>query len=147
MSVPNRKVARHALASGLRAALVGTGLPCNAVYDEEAPDWYQQSPAVLITSAGAERSNKYLGTDQPLKTIFVYDVLMSVPLDGGIEFTAAMAEDALDDIEAIVSQWVAEHLKTSDWSKLSRLAPSAIERVLDVRPYKQETLTLSVLIE
>jgi hypothetical protein len=140
----NRKLTRHAIGTGLRAVLVGNGLPCNVVYDEATDAWQQNAPATLVVTSGAHRGERFMGTGQ-LKSEFEFALITIVPdsdLTATPPFTAAMSEDTLDDIEKLVSDWIANNESMAgQWTKLWRLPGiSRIEKVVDAKPYKQETI-------
>lgn len=141
----NRKLARHAIGTGLRAVLVGNGLPCNAFYDEPTDAWQQQAPVTMIVTSGSNRGSRYLGTGK-LKTAFAFEVVTVVPDSDSSAtppYTSAMSEDTLDDIEKIVSDWISDNQNGTYWKDLHRVdAMSRIDSVPIAKPYKEERIAV-----
>lgn len=119
MATANRKTARGALATLLTSGLVGTGLPCKAVFAyRPAIDRIQalQTPFVFITSAS---TGDDFGHAVLQDTTFAYDIHSIVLYSDGASWNEDDAEDALDDIEAIVRSTVNANRSTANWNHLT----------------------------
>lgn len=99
----NRETVRDALASTLTTALVGVGLPVQAVYGYQVGDFGAYSPVVVITSAGSDRTRP--GTfDQTWDTDVMLDIWVFVRyaiLDaaGAVLVSESASEDQIDLVE------------------------------------------------
>jgi hypothetical protein len=103
MTVANRKLWRSAIASDLNTALVTSGL-VQSLYAGQVADFGGQSPVVIVSSAGSDRpSDNY--TTQSTALFLNLDVFV-LYADSANGFDEMDAEDALDDIEAAVAEWV-----------------------------------------
>ena len=122
MSTTSRKAARKQLASILQTALVGTGLPAQAVYDNQVGDFQGQSPVVVVSSGGTlwERF-----TAQGMKPKFALTIHVFVLYaDEAGTWTEADAEDALDDIDQIIGQTISANQKSDYWQALTYANPT-----------------------
>ena len=147
MTVLSRKTVRKEVGAGLETVLVGTGLPCAAVYSYQVGKLGGMSPVVEVLSGTINRPFAGMGTkryesDMTLEIhILVYDGQVNQP------FTDEQKEDAADDIEAIVAQWVADHQRGTNYRAV-RFAEEQSQRaevkMLDGNPYMIEILKLEV---
>jgi hypothetical protein len=65
-------------------------------------------------------------------TRFVFDILVTVRQAGGPEWTAAKAEDLVDDLEYAVCQALTENrVAAGIWDSINYATPSVIEHYLD----------------
>lgn len=99
----NRETIRDALASVLTTALVGSGLPVQAVYGYKVGDFSSQSPVVVVTSAGSDRTRP--GTFETKWNtavrldIWVFIHYANIDRAGTVVWTEANTDDRLDLIE------------------------------------------------
>lgn len=108
MSVVNRKPFRAQIASELSALLVGTGKLAEALYAGQVADFGGKSPVVVISSAGSARPNDSGYVGQGATLIFAVDVLTKYS-DVKRGWDELNSEDALDDIEQIIADWVLQN--------------------------------------
>jgi hypothetical protein len=104
----DRKVLREALATLLATALVGTGLPVNAVYAYQVADFKGKSPVVFVTSAGAWRRNPEHSARSTSIAYLDVNVLVLYS-DGTASWTEQHSEERLDLIEKKVGEVVANN--------------------------------------
>jgi hypothetical protein len=116
MASISRETARDALAALLDTALVGVGLPAQAVYNYQIGDFQGQSPVVVVSSGPSERVVAGMaGCWMTTHTLFVHVfVLYSDEGDWGEDD----AEDTLDTIEALVADVVLANMSTANWDHL-----------------------------
>lgn len=118
----SRKVARGALKTLLEAALVGAGLPVKTVVDSKVTDLSGLTPLVSVLSGGSLRERLTFMGDHPT---FSLEVQVWV-LQEGTGWTTAEAEDALDDIEALIAGTYEANQSTANWEVLEYDGPSSI---------------------
>jgi hypothetical protein len=104
----DRKVLRDALATLLTTALVGTGLPVNAVYSYQVADTKGKSPVVFVTSAGAWRRNPEKST-RPASFAYLDVNILVLYSDGTVNWTEQHSEERLDLIEKKIGEVVANN--------------------------------------
>lgn len=75
-NVTNRSSARTAFAALLRAGLVGTGLPVQAVWEYQRADFRGVWPVVLVSSSGASRTKLTRDTINHGKFLFNVDAFV-----------------------------------------------------------------------
>lgn len=136
--VASRSVVRKALAAMLQTALVGTGLPCEAVYDHQVADFEKQSPVVVVTSGAAQTPDVSERWIQLLIHLFV--VYSATDTDGIVVWSEAQSEDALDLVEQMITsellinadrtdeedpEWV--ELESADWSQVNPIINGGLE--------------------
>ena len=114
MSV-DRETVRDGLTTLLAAALVGTGLPCQAVYGYRIGDFGGRSPVVVVSSAGIEHERM---TFQGSRAIVYLQVDTFVWYGDGSTWTEAQAEDALDDLEQRIYDVLDANQVTSNWKAI-----------------------------
>lgn len=137
----SRETARDALAALLDTALVGAGLPAQAVYGYQIGDFEGQSPVVVVSSGPSERIVAGMaGCWFTTHTLFVHVfVLYSDEGSWGEDD----AEDALDTIEASIADVVLANQRTAAWDNLrygEPTLPGAVE-IAGVE-YRTEAITL-----
>ena len=119
MAATNRETARDALTTLLETALVGTGLPAQAVYNYRIGDFQGQSPVVTVSSDGSDRTRESL-SDSDLSNIFFYAIHSFVLYaDPDSSWTEANAEDRLDLIEKTIADVIADNQDTANWDFLA----------------------------
>lgn len=118
----SRKVARGALKDLLETALVGDGLPVKTVVDSKVTDLSGLTPLVSVLSGGSLREPLTFMGDHPT---FGLEVQVWV-LQEGTGWTTAEAEDALDDIEALIAGVYEANRGTANWETLEYDEPSSI---------------------
>lgn len=104
-TVINRKAYRQVVADELTPLLVGTGLPCQAVYGYTAPTFDAQSPVVTVESMSSGRDTDRSGRFDASEMLFAVMVFVAWS-DAKNAYYTDDSEDALDDIEQIIGQWV-----------------------------------------
>ena len=116
MSIQNPKTVRSALASAIQTAMIGTGLPLQAVYGYYPKDLGGLSPVCTIESLPRAFNLKTATNFQT----YEYAVTFWASTDGetGSGATAADAEDALDDCyyaltRLLLDQYKAEYFQAS----------------------------------
>jgi hypothetical protein len=96
----NREAVRDALASLLETALVGDGLPVQAVYNYQAADFGTNNPVVVVSGDGVARPPF---THQGNKADFYLNIHIFVLYSDDASWTEADAEDRLDQIEYTIA--------------------------------------------
>lgn len=141
MSNTSRKVVRDALKTLLTAKLVGVGLPVKTVVDSKQKVLEGKTPLVAILSGGTNRKRiTFMGT----KPTFMLSTQIWV-LQEGTGWTLAQAEDALDDIEALISEVFADNAGAANWSIIEYSGNSIVEEVeADGKLYYVETIPTRV---
>lgn len=110
----SREPARKAFAALLSTALVGAGLPAQAVYDHLVSDFAGASPVVVVTSGPIQRRIESFGNCYHIRlTLLVYVFVLYA--DGSGTWDAADAEDAADTIEALIAETVITHQHSDEW--------------------------------
>jgi hypothetical protein len=147
MTVFSRDLARKEVATGLTAVLVGTGLPCAAVFSYQVGRLGGASPVVEVMSGTIARGFAGMGTsrfDSNMNLevhILIYDGDENNPL------TEPGREDAADQIEALIAGWVSTHQRGTYYRAL-RFSGDHSERagvkMLDGNPYQLEILKLEL---
>lgn len=139
----NRKTIRTQLGTLLEAELVGAGLPLQALYPYRVADFNNQSPVGVLSSGGSDRTRKSL---EGAGAIFYFEFFVFVlyaTLDG--TWTEQNAEDALDDIEAALAQFLVDYYSTAHWVSLRLVDRSEIVDLnIGGQEYKRENFTLAV---
>jgi hypothetical protein len=116
----NRKTIRKALAALLEANLVGTGLPVKAVYSANRRDFKTNSPVVCVISAGIARMPLGMTNTRWDNRIPMGILIYVLESKGEAGYTAEDAEDALDDVERLVSATIMDNrLNAGVWSNLT----------------------------
>lgn len=109
----NRKTVREQFADLLSSAMVGTGLPVQAVYDYRVGDFGGASPVVTVSSSGAARPAFTFQGSKPVYRLQV-DVFVLYAMEDGT-WTEAQAEDVLDDIEKLLGDVISSNRSTDYW--------------------------------
>jgi len=126
MAVISRKVARSALAALLSSATAGS---VDAVYAYKPPDFGQANKVIVVTSGSIERIIDGFGTCQRSKiTLYVWVLVRYADADTG--WTRSNAEDAADDIEALIASAVLTNQTTDYWSQASYGDPTMLDDVV-----------------
>jgi len=105
VSVANRKGFRAQIASELTTVLVGSGKPAQALYAGQVADFGGLWPTVVVSSAGSERPNDASYRGQQTGLLFDIDVFVKYS-NAANSWDELDSEDALDDIEQIIAEWV-----------------------------------------
>jgi hypothetical protein len=138
----NRETVRDAMAALLNTALVGTGLPVQAVYAYRVGDLGGQSPVVVVSSAGSERPRMTAAGGRTTVLLQV-DVFVLYSDEG--TWGEDDAEDRLDLIEKTIAETLHDNQVTTNWQAVDYAARS--ERV-DVEigglEYAREMIPLRV---
>jgi len=158
MAAVNRKIYRQLLANEIGQALMNAGV-VQAVYPFRVGNFNGQSPVVTFTSAGSDRRQEITGgVDAETALMFAIDVFV-LYADPASNWTEANAEDAIDDIEQVVADWVmtnsdglsrSEQGQTS-WFDLVFNERSATGSLLQAerlggQEYRRERMTITVSI-
>lgn len=138
----NRETVRDAMAALLNTALVGAGLPAQAVYAYRVGDLGGQSPVVVVSSAGSERPRM---TAAGGRTTVLLQVDSFVLYSDEGTWGEDDAEDRLDLIEKTIADTLQANQATTNWQAVDYAAQS--ERV-DVEvgglEYAREMILLRV---
>lgn len=158
MAGVNRKTYRQLLANEIGQALTNAGV-VQAVYPFRVGNFNGQSPVVTFTSAGSDRRQEITGgVDAETSLMFAIDVFV-LYADQASNWTEANAEDAIDNIEQVVADWVmtnsdglsrSEQGQTS-WFDLVFNERSATGSLLQAerlggQEYRRERMTITVFI-
>lgn len=143
----NRKGARHLIGDGLRAKLVGAGYTNCLVLDHysDVEEWDGQVPFLMVVTTSSSRAQRWLGTGN-FNSKFHFSITWVVAdrsLESTPQYTSAMSDDTLDDLEKLVSDWIAENFKSAEWTALNRDGPSTREFVAIGKAYKVETINVT----
>jgi hypothetical protein len=142
--VSARKDARLHLAGLLEAALVGNGKPAQAVYPYQVGDFRGQTPVVVVASGPAEHLPNGFGCSKASFQLLVY-VFVAYAAAGG--WTEEQAEDALDDIEAIIADVIGANGRTDAWVQIGYSGPTQPDPVvIGGVEYRRELITLDVQV-
>lgn len=138
----NRETVRDAMAALLNTALVGTGLPVQAVYAYRVGDLGGQSPVVVVSSAGSQRPRM---TAAGGRTTVLLQADVFVLYSDEDAWGEDEAEDRLDLIEKTIAETIHSSQVTANWQAVDYAAQS--ERV-DVEvgglEYAREMILLRV---
>lgn len=144
MSVVSRQPARAGLAALLETALVGTGLPVQAVYAYQVGEFQGQSPVVVVTSGPMERLRDTMGECYRSRfNLLIYVFVLYA--DPGTSWGEDDAEDALDAIEALIADTLLTNARTANWDRLEYAGASDVDAVaIGGVEYRRELITLTV---
>lgn len=126
----SRETVRDALAALLATALVGTGLPVQAVYNYQVSDFGEKSPVVLVLSGGAKRKRHGLGTAKWHSWLRLEVLVFVAEASITESWTDQNVDDILDDIEKRIADVIADHRASASWSYIefadegSRILPA-----------------------
>lgn len=135
--VPNREIARDGLAALFTTELVGVGKPAQAVYNYKAADFDRQTPVVLVTSAGSDRTSQrptWIPQNVLFLDLHLFALYAVVDEEGVVSYSEAQSEDALDGLEkAAIDVLLANSDKRNDpsalWERLWPLEQTEIDEV------------------
>jgi hypothetical protein len=154
MADSSRKIARKHLGSLLKTALEGTGKEAEKVYDH-VPAKFTASPVVCVGSYYTAAGGRGMGASGVAKAVFRLAIMLFVAVAEGTNYTAADAEDKLDDLEAGARGVVRANPAASGKWDIMRFAgqktntdPSLPTRIVPVKvgglPYNMETIYVDV---
>ena len=143
MSTP-REAARKHLASLLETALVGTGLPAQAVYPYQVGDFKGATPVVAVTSGPMRRRLDSMGECWRKSFQLLVYVFVAYSDDAG--WTEAMAEDAIDAIEDGIAAVILANPRTDAWVTIyyDEGATQLDGVVIGGEEYRRELITFDV---
>jgi hypothetical protein len=143
MTCVSRQPARAGLATLLETALVGTGLPVQAVYAYQVGDFQGQSPVVVVTSGPMERIRDTMGECYRSRfNLMVYVFVLYA--DPGTAWGEDDAEDALDAIEALIADVLLTNTRTANWTRLEYSGATDVDAVvIGGVEYRRELITLT----
>jgi hypothetical protein len=152
MSVANRRLWRAAIASDINTALSTLTAP-PVVYAGQVADFAGQSPVVIVSSAGSDRPNDTYATQGTVLFINLDVFVLYADSENG--WDEMDAEDALDDIEAAVAEWVlANGTRTPSasvgWTSLDYAARTGADigpESIGGQEYRREQISLRVSIQ
>jgi len=140
--VSYRKAAREKLAALLASSLVGEDKPAQAVYSYQTGDFAGQTPVVVVASGQANHEPNGFGCAKASFQLLVF-VFVAYAAAGG--WTEADAEDALDDIEAIIADVVEANGRSEAWDKIVYGGPTQPDPVvIGGVEYRRELITFDV---
>lgn len=139
-----RAQVRAALKTLFESALVGTGLPVQAILAYPPAKPTGQSPLVYLRSAGARR----LPTTHALSAVtYRVDVVVLVLHSDGNTWDADDAEDALDAIEDLIASVIDANQHNARWQALTYAKDSAVDLVaVSGTPHRREIIPLAVQV-
>ena len=141
-----RHDAKNALTTLLTTALVGSGLPVEAVYGYRVGDFEGQSPVVVVDVAGSGHPAPDVYGGWPVianVNVYVF-VLYS---EQGTAYTNEDADEVLADIEARISAVIQANPSTATWSRASYRGDTlAGAVVLGGNTYKFEEIPLALRV-
>jgi len=110
----SRETIRDALVTLLAAKLVGTDLPVKTVTGSKVDDLAGLTPLVAVLSGGTRRQRlTFMGT---IPTFYLEVQVWVRQATTG--WTNAQAEDALDRIESLIADVLAENVNEDNWTIL-----------------------------
>jgi len=137
----SREAGRDALVTLLAAALVGGGLPAKTVTGSKVAALQSNTPLVVVLSAGSQRERL---TYQGHKATFYLEILVFVR-QAQTGWTNAQAEDALDDIEALIAGVLEANTATDNWEMVDYDGPSTVFEIeADGSRYYMERIPVAV---
>jgi hypothetical protein len=141
-----RQDAKAALAALLDTALVGTGLPVEAVYGYKPADFAGQSPVVVVDVAGTMHPPaEGYGAWPAVVNVNLY--VFSLYSEQGTTYTNEDAEEQLADIEQRISDVVRANRTTTTWSDVSYRGASVVGTItLGGNTYKFEEIPLALRV-
>lgn len=138
-----REASRDALVTLLDTALRGVGLPVKTVSGSKQVSLEGVWPLVVVLSKGSTRERM---TFQGDRGVFEFSVQIWVA-QSGIGWTYADAEDALDEIEALIAEVYQDNDRTANWEILKYNGPTAVAEVtVGGVPYYVEAIPTQVLL-
>ena len=149
----NRKTIRTAIATGLSTVLVGTNKPCAEVvnYQKKTID---KTPLVEVMSSSSMRGVKGMGTSK-YSNHFQYEINVLIRDTDDSGLNEEEREDALDDIEKAIADWVGDNRSTANWDRLGYVGersqedvpePTQIIKVIYDKPYLLEVIKLEAFV-
>lgn len=140
----NRETVRDAFATVLETALVGVGLPVQAVYNYPR-GVINQTPTIAVASSGTARKPAGIGDTRKWINYFVLEVFTFIrDADEASGWTEALVEDNLDLIDKKIADVVSDNQVNAAWLSLSFTIdpegrPEPSEIITDIeRGYKIE---------
>ncbi len=143
MIISRAPVRKH-YAALLLPALVGTGLPAQAVFDYLVSD-FTKDPTVVVSSGAINRRVGGLGNCwDAVITLNVYVFVLYA--DAATGWTNANAEDAIDAIEAIIADVTVTNQNANGyWGNARYAAPTAPDVIaIGGKAYKREIIKISM---
>lgn len=147
----NREVVRDALAATLTTALVGSGLPVQAVYNHRAGDFGTLNPVVVVSSGGSDRTRP--GTfDQTWDTDVLLDIWVFVLYSefddaGNVIWSEAESEDRLDLIEKEIMDALIDDYSLG--GVCDEVLPAGASQIDDIaiggKQYRRELITVRAI--
>jgi len=139
---PNRSDARVELAAILSTALVGTGLPVQAVYAYQPATFNGESPVVTVSSAGAQHPSLTHQGNMATFSYYIHVFVLYSDADSG--WTESDCETRLDLIEkTIFDTLIANRVHEGYWNLLHQDEPSnAISVKIGGLEYRAEVITV-----
>lgn len=114
----SRKDIRVALGADMKTDLEGTGKPAQAVYDY-LPAVFKTSPVLCVVSSGTKTNRMGIGQTNKAKNIFRYELMIFQVTPTEVNgWNASDAQDAQDDLEKAVRDWVVTHQTSVNWKNL-----------------------------
>jgi hypothetical protein len=118
MASVSRKAARKALGLLLQYALEGEGKLAQKVYDHLPDDFGGASPVVCISSSGTAPGGRGIGGTGIAQSKFFFEVMVFTAAPEGALWTDENAQDAQDDIEAVIRDVIRTNTVNDAWSIL-----------------------------
>ena len=144
----SRKTIRKAIGAALKTALEGTGKPAQAVYDH-LPILFKASPVLCVASSGTKTTRKGIGGTTGFNLFRFQLMMFQVVPNTANGWNAADAQDAQDDLEMAVRDWVVDNPTNANWKHLRFVnGDGAFTEIIPVKvggeEYDLETIEIEV---
>lgn len=148
MTVVDRAAVRKAVAAMLENSMVGDGLPAQAVYAYQVSDFQDQSPVLVVMSAGSRRRPFPSGVDSYVNEFRLEVDIFTADANAAAGWTDEAVENRIDLLEKSLAEVVASHRTFSLWKFLD--FEDGLTTVGSVsiggKPYKMEQVYLRVTV-
>lgn len=141
-----RQDVKAELTSLLETALVGVGLPVQAVYGYKTPDFDGQSPVVVVDVVGSAHSAPSTYGGWPA-VVNVNLYVFALYTETGTSYTNEDAEEQLADIEERISTVVRANQTADSWSEASYRGDTIVGTMtLGGNTYRFEEIPLALQV-
>ena len=138
----NRETSRDALATLLDTALTGVGNPVQTVYNYQIGDFQGQSPVVVVSSGGTERTPYTFEGD---RATFHLNIFVFVLYDDEGDWGEDDAEDRIDLIEKDIAETLESNQRTTNWESIQYSAGTTVDSVeIGGDEYRREVIPVVV---
>ena len=146
MTTTNRETIRDQLTSIFQTALVGTGKPAQVVYGYLKGDFGQQSPVVVVCSAGSEREKRTNST-RTRNYFYFHVITFTLYSQESSSWGEDDAADRTDLLEKTIYDTIESNKSNSYWADLSVDGKTEIDPVMiSGEEYQREIILVKVLV-